>query len=64
MQRSQFHVRRRATSGIACYRDHVSVGFLDEIFVNMAIGGISTRGEYVVRSYRESMAAAVLHSAP
>ena len=43
--------------------DHVRVGFVDEILVNMAIGGLSTRPEHVVRSYRESMAAAVLHGA-
>jgi glycosyltransferase involved in cell wall biosynthesis len=43
--------------------DHVRVGFLDEILVNMTIGGISTRPENVVRSYRESMAAAVIHGA-
>ena len=43
--------------------DHVRVGFLDEILVHMAIGGISTRPENVVRSYRESMAAAVIHGA-
>jgi glycosyltransferase involved in cell wall biosynthesis len=43
--------------------DKVRVGFLDEILVNMAIGGISTRPEHVARSYRESMAAAVLHGA-
>ena len=43
--------------------DHVRVGFLDETLVNVAIGGISTRSENVVRSYRESMAAAVIHGA-
>ena len=39
------------------------VGFLDDILVHVAIGGISTRSENVVRSYRESMAAAVIHGA-
>jgi len=43
--------------------DHVRVGFLDETLVQVAIGGISTRRENVVRSYRESMAAAVIHGA-
>jgi len=43
--------------------DQVRVGFLDEILVQAAIGGISTRSENVVRSYRESMAAAVIHGA-
>jgi glycosyltransferase involved in cell wall biosynthesis len=43
--------------------DQVRVGFLDEILVHVAIGGISTRPENVVRSYRESMAAAVIHGA-
>jgi glycosyltransferase len=43
--------------------DRVRVGFLDEILVHVAIGGISTRAENVVRSYRESMAAAVIHGA-
>ena len=43
--------------------DHVRVGFLDDILVHVAIGGISTRSENVVRSYRESMAAAVIHGA-
>ena len=43
--------------------DRVRVGFLDEILVQVAIGGVSTRPENVVRSYRESMAAAVIHGA-
>jgi len=43
--------------------DRVRVGFLDDILVHVAIGGISTRPENVVRSYRESMAAAVIHGA-
>jgi len=43
--------------------DHVRVGFLDKVLVHVAIGGISTRAENVVRSYRESMAAAVIHGA-
>src|SRR5262245_18066749 len=43
--------------------DRVRAGFLDEILVHVAIGGISTRPENVVRSYRESMAAAVIHGA-
>ena len=43
--------------------DDVRVGFLDDILMQVAIGGISTRSENVVRSYRESMAAAVIHGA-
>jgi glycosyltransferase involved in cell wall biosynthesis len=43
--------------------DRVSVGFIDEILVQMRIGGNSTRSENVVRSYRESLAAAVIHGA-
>jgi glycosyltransferase involved in cell wall biosynthesis len=43
--------------------DHVRIGFIDEVLVHMAIGGISTRSENLVRSYRESLAAAVIHGA-
>jgi glycosyltransferase involved in cell wall biosynthesis len=43
--------------------DRVRVGFLDEILVHVAIGGVSTRPENLVRSYRECMAAAVIHGA-
>jgi glycosyltransferase involved in cell wall biosynthesis len=43
--------------------DRVRVGFLDEILIKVAIGGVSTRPENVVQSYRESMAAAVIHGA-
>jgi glycosyltransferase involved in cell wall biosynthesis len=44
--------------------DRVQVGFIDAILVNMSIGGVSTRGENVARSYRESAAAALLHGMP
>src|SRR5262245_14556227 len=43
--------------------DRVRIGFLDEVLVYAAIGGISNRPENVVRSYRESLAAAVIHGA-
>ena len=43
--------------------DQVRVGFVDEVLVHMAIGGNSTRPENLVRSYRESLAAAVIHGA-
>jgi glycosyltransferase involved in cell wall biosynthesis len=43
--------------------DRIRIGFIDEILVHMSVGGISTRPENVVRSYRESMAAALLHGA-
>jgi len=43
--------------------DRVRIGFIDEVLVRMAIGGNSTRPENLVRSYRESLAAAVIHGA-
>lgn len=43
--------------------DRVRVGFIDEVLVQMAIGGNSTRPENSVQAYRESMAAAVVHGA-
>jgi glycosyltransferase len=43
--------------------DKVRMGFIDEVLVIMAIGGNSTRPENLVRSYRESLAAAVVHGA-
>jgi glycosyltransferase involved in cell wall biosynthesis len=43
--------------------DRIKIGFLPEVLVHMEIGGMSTSNENVVRSYRESMAAAILHGA-
>jgi glycosyltransferase involved in cell wall biosynthesis len=43
--------------------DRVRVGFLDQVLVHMAIGGNSNRPENLVRAYRESLAAAVIHGA-
>ena len=43
--------------------DRIRVGFIDEVLVHMSIGGNSTRPENVVASYRESLAAAVIHGA-
>ena len=43
--------------------DRVRVGFIDEVLVQMRIGGNSTRPENIVASYRESLAAAVIHGA-
>jgi glycosyltransferase len=39
----------------------IAVGFSDEVQVLMEIGGISTSNANVVRAYRESMGAAMLH---
>lgn len=41
----------------------IRTGFLDEVLVEMRIGGVSTDNANVVRSYRESMAAAIIHGA-
>ncbi len=43
--------------------DRVKIGFLPEVLVHMEIGGMSTNNDNVARSYRESMAAAILHGA-
>jgi glycosyltransferase involved in cell wall biosynthesis len=43
--------------------DRVRVGFINEVLINMAIGGNSNRPENVVQGYRENLAAAVIHGA-
>ena len=43
--------------------DRVRIGFIDEVLVQMTIYEISTRPENLVRAYRESLAAAVIHGA-
>lgn len=43
--------------------DRIRVGFIDDVVVLMAIGGNSNRPENLVRAYRESLAAAVIHGA-
>jgi glycosyltransferase involved in cell wall biosynthesis len=43
--------------------DRVHVGFMDDVLVHMTTGGNSNRPENLVRSYRESLAAAVIHGA-
>jgi hypothetical protein len=43
--------------------DRIRVGFVDEVLVHMTIGGNSNRPENLVRGYRESLAAAVIHGA-
>ena len=41
----------------------VAVGFVPEVLVEMRIGGVSTDNANVVRAYRESAAAAIMHGA-
>ena len=41
--------------------DRIKVGFVPQVMVEMAIGGMSTDNANAVRAYRESMAAALLH---
>jgi glycosyltransferase involved in cell wall biosynthesis len=43
--------------------DRIRVGFIDEVLVHMSIGGNSNRPENLLRAYRESLAAAVIHGA-
>lgn len=43
--------------------DKVRVGFVPEVLVHMQIGGMSTNGGNVAQSYRESLAASILHGA-
>lgn len=44
--------------------DRVRIGFIDQVLVRMACGGVSTTEANCARAYRESMAAAVMHGAP
>ncbi|MBA3685279.1 MAG: glycosyltransferase [Planctomycetes bacterium] len=41
----------------------LAVGFVPEVLVEMRIGGVSTASANVVRAYRESTAAAIMHGA-
>ena len=43
--------------------DRVRIGYIDDVFVHMTIGGNSTKAENMVAAYRESLAAAVIHGA-
>jgi glycosyltransferase len=43
--------------------DRLRIGFIDEVFVHMTVGGNSNRPENLVPAYRESLAAAVIHGA-
>jgi glycosyltransferase involved in cell wall biosynthesis len=43
--------------------DRIAIGFIPRVQVLMEIGGASTNGANVAKSYRESMAAAIMHGA-
>lgn len=43
--------------------DRLKIAYVPEALVEMQVGGVSTDNANVVRSYRESMAAAVMHGA-